>query len=234
MAAEETRPVVTSDLKDTRLPNTQIPSQVQAQFDAGHSIVIYCLTDRKPHQVTYKSELWIQGQEPEAQGYFSMSGNGFFNEEAYEYSEHQPMQLNIGIHDAYQGQGYAFPLIHALCEYILELPDVRTGKTGGLSNIEIVKNYVLLIDSDASDGFWKHSGMIVNRYYDSKGRKGLEGFEKSITFQDLHATAQQRIKERSQKLARSGGYSKRRYKVKRRTMKYKRKRPRKHTLRYKK
>jgi len=36
--------------------------------------------------------------------------------------------------------------------------------------------------------------MIANRYYDSRGRKGLEGFEKSVTFQKLYATAQQKDK----------------------------------------
>jgi hypothetical protein len=215
MAAEETRSVLsfTSDRTDTLLPklrnrpNMQIPWQVQAQFDTGQPIVIFCLTHRKPHQITYKAELWIQGQGSDAQGSFSMSGNGFFNEEAVGYSENQPMQLNIEINDAQQGQGYSFQLVNGLCEYILELPDVRAGKTGGLSNIGIVKDYLLLIDSDASYGFWEHSGMTDNPYYESSGRKGLAGYEKSITFKDLHATSQKKIEERAQKLAstRSGG-----------------------------
>ena len=91
-----------------------MPPQVLAQFALGHTVVIFCLTEEKPHQITYNSELWIKGLDT-YQGYFSISGHGFFREESEGYSENQPMQLNIGIEDSQQGRGYSFQLIRALC-----------------------------------------------------------------------------------------------------------------------
>jgi len=216
---------VTSDL----VPAPNAPPQVLEQFALGHTVVIFCLTEQKPHQMTYKSELWIKGLDT-YQGYFSMSGHGFFREEAKDYSEHQRMQLNIQIEDSQQGRGYSFQLIRALCEYILDTPRVHEKPIGGLDRTEIVNSYILLIDSDASDGFWERAGLTDSRHYDST-RPGLAGFEKDITFQRLYNRAQTMIQKRQTKpSATSGGYTKRRYryKVKRRTMKYKNRKSRTH------
>ena len=202
-----------------------MPPQVLAQFALGHTVVIFCLTEEKPHQITYNSELWIKGLDT-YQGYFSISGHGFFREESEGYSENQPMQLNIGIEDSQQGRGYSFQLIRALCEYILKTPSVRKGRIGGLDRTEIVNDYILSIDSDASNGFWERAGLTDGRQYDSH-RSELAGFEKDITFNRLYQIAQKMIKKRENTT--SGGYTKRRrYKAKRRTMKYKNRPRRKH------
>lgn len=83
--------------------------------------------------------------------------------------------LSISIQDEYQGRGYSRILMKEMirqCE--LEIT---------------MKPYQLLfIDADASNGFWDHIGMKLNRYgYDYKGKRQIEGrgYEKVITWQDL-------------------------------------------------
>jgi hypothetical protein len=51
---------------------------------------------------------------------------------------------------------------------------------------------MFFIDADASNGFWDHIGMTLNRYgYNYNGKRNLvgRGYEKVITFSKLYKFA---------------------------------------------
>ena len=164
-----------------------VPREVQEKFDEGYSVVINCLTENISNTISYKSQLWISGKDEE-QGYFSISGKGFYGEKAT--GDTQNMDLNISIEDEQQGNGYSNYLIHALCEYILANTH---GTSNGLDNQEIINNYLLLIDTDASEGYWDRIGMKPNRQANSK-RSNSRGYEKSITFGKLHNNVKRKLR----------------------------------------
>lgn len=166
-----------------------VPEEVQQKFDEGYSVVINCLTVHELNTISYKSQLWIVGKKEE-QGHFSISGKGFYGEKTTSVEQPQIMDLNISIEDEQQGNGYSNYLVHALCEYILANTH---GTSSGLNNKEIINNYLLLIDTDASEGYWDKIGMIPNRRENSK-RANSSGYEKSITFRELHNYAKYKLK----------------------------------------
>lgn len=166
-----------------------VPHEVQQKFDEKYGVVINCFTVHELNKISYKSQLWILGKQKE-QGRFSISGKGFYGEKTTSVEQPQIMDLNISIEDEQQGNGYSNYLVHALCEYILANTH---GTSSGLNNKEIIINYLLLIDTDASEGYWDKIGMIPNRRENSK-RANSSGYEKSITFRELHNYAKYKLK----------------------------------------
>ena len=126
-------------------------------------------TDNQKHGnfKVYKAVLWDNLNNTEI-GYFSISGP--------EFNTGETMSMNISIDDNYVGKGYARKLIKHNCANIRKnYPQIRSDQ-------------LLLIDADASEGFWEKIGMKINRYgIDSNTRRNLEGkgYEKSITFNEL-------------------------------------------------
>ena len=114
---------------------------------------------------TYRSTLWIQGEEC---GSFIIGGMGGFR-------SGNTMAMEISIEDEHQKKGYSRTLIRMLCTFIRETVPHYAGQ-------------LLFIDTDASGGFWNYLGMTDNPYYDvySKDQEG-GGYEKVITFEQLGA-----------------------------------------------
>lgn len=54
-----------------------------------------------------------------------------------------------------------------------------------LEKIKVSKEQLLFIDTDASNGFWKHIGMRENRHYESTREVIGKGYEKVITVGEL-------------------------------------------------
>lgn len=196
-----------------------IPWQVEDQFNADNNIVIYSSTVAERYSITYKSELWINNGNDESVGYFSMYGNGFFNEKPrppWWQGSVLPMSLSIYIEDEYNGNGYSIYLIDALCKYILATQG--NGQIDTFKKEEIINNSILVIDTDASEGFWERIGMITNRHVNST-KNSASGYERTVLFNGLHMNVSKIIDERK---GMAGGYTKQRYKIKRhRTNKYK-------------
>ena len=187
MAAEQST-IIYMSVEDY-LHGKSVPHEVQQKFDEKYSVVINCFTVHELNKISYISQLWILGKEKE-QGHFSISGKGFYGEKTTSVEQPQIMDLNISIEDEQQGNGYSNYLVHALCEYILANTH---GTSSGLNNKEIINNYLLLIDTDASEGYWDKIGMIPNRRENSK-RANSSGYEKSITFRKLHNYAEKKVK----------------------------------------
>ena len=126
-------------------------------------------TDNQKHGnfKVYKAVLWDNLNNSEV-GYFEISGP--------EFDTGETMSMGISIDDNYIGKGYARELIKHNCANIRKnYPQIRSDQ-------------LLLIDADASEGFWDKIGMKVNRYgIDSNTTRNLEGrgYEKSITFNEL-------------------------------------------------
>ena len=81
------------------------------------------------------------------------------------------ISMGIGIDDAYQNKGYSKQLIRAVCKELLFSDDKK-----------------IFIDTDASEGFWNHVGLVVNPLYDfTEDQRDVEGsgYEKFITFDKL-------------------------------------------------
>ena len=190
MAAEQST-IIYMSVEDY-LHGKSVPHEVQQKFDEKYSVVINCFTVHELNKISYISQLWILGKEKE-QGHFSISGKGFYGEKTTSVKQPQIMDLNISIEDEQQGNGYSNYLVHALCEYILANTH---GTSSGLNNKEIIINYLLLIDTDASEGYWDKIGMILNRREKSK-RANSSGYEKSITFRDLHNYAKYKLKHKT-------------------------------------
>jgi hypothetical protein len=79
--------------------------------------------------------------------------------------------MGIGIDDAYQKMGFSKQLICAVCKEV-SFPDDKK----------------IYIDTDASEGFWNHVGLVVNPLYDfTEDQRDVEGagYEKFITFDKL-------------------------------------------------
>lgn len=186
--ADEQSTIIYMSVEDY-LHGQLVPHEVQQKFDEKYGVVINCFTVHELNKISYISQLWILGKEKE-QGHFSISGKGFYGEKTTSVEQPQIMDLNISIEDEQQGNGYSNYLVHALCEYILANTH---GTSSGLNNKEIIINYLLLIDTDASEGYWDKIGMILNRREKSK-RANSSGYEKSITFRELHNYAKYKLK----------------------------------------
>jgi hypothetical protein len=138
-------------------------------------------------------------------GYFEIEG-----------SLGEKMEMGIDINDGYQGQKHAWVLIWLTCELIRK----NYPEYGVTDNKDV--DQLLFIDADASDGFWKHLGLVVNRHGDSdraiaRGVIGA-GFEKFIPLRKLYT----RVYNKLHKL--EGG---RRKNTKKKTLKNKRNKKRK-------
>ena len=98
-------------------------------------------------------------------GRFGIRGAGF--------NTGQPMSLSIYVDDNYRGLGISKELIKRTCNLVKRtFPDIRYDQ-------------MLVIDFDASDGFWTHIGMKNSRYYGSKRNLESRGYQGDITFRDL-------------------------------------------------
>ena len=79
--------------------------------------------------------------------------------------------LSIHIDESYQKQGWSRRLFTELFRSVYFDTDT-----------------LLVIDADASSGYWEHIGFAPNRYgYDYKGRRmfGIRGYEKIATVRDV-------------------------------------------------
>ncbi len=91
----------------------------------------------------------------------------------FHIKEGNTMDLSISIDEAHQKKGFSRQLIRAACDAV-DLPDTKR----------------LYIDTDASDGYWRHIGLQDNPLYDfDESMRDVEGagYEMFITFADLKA-----------------------------------------------
>tara|TARA_A100001015_G_scaffold185091_1_gene205962 strand:- start:83 stop:814 length:732 start_codon:yes stop_codon:yes gene_type:complete len=121
--------------------------------------------------VTYKTEIFLDGKSDdernEEYGSFEVDGEGF--------DTGKPVTMTIRIIDYLKDNGYSRILVRETCNLI----------EYDYSKIRI--DQMFLIDVDASDGFWEHIGMEMNRHFYTNSRRDLEarGYEKHITFPKL-------------------------------------------------
>ena len=84
------------------------------------------------------------------------------------------VDMSIYVEDTHRGTGLARKMMRELFLHI---------------NEEIgFDNVLIYIDTDASEGFWNHIGMIPNINYDTMGLIG-SGYEKCIDFAELRTWA---------------------------------------------
>ena len=88
-------------------------------------------------------------------------------------SSTEPISLGIGIDEEYQDRGWSTPMIAAMIEFI---------------GNRMSDDQELVIDTDASDGYWKHLGFQENRHYrQTKVSTVGQGYEAFITMGGLKA-----------------------------------------------
>tara|TARA_A100001015_G_C14745936_1_gene615580 strand:+ start:338 stop:829 length:492 start_codon:yes stop_codon:yes gene_type:complete len=106
---------------------------------------------------------------------FSIEGKGI----THQFDSGQTNSMSISVEDDYQGNGYTKIMMkHMIDKLYKDIPDM-------------IGDYMLFIDADASEGYWDKIGMEVSRRYGYgripkyADREGA-GYEKYITIDKLN------------------------------------------------
>ena len=106
---------------------------------------------------------------------FSIEGKGL----NHQFDSGETNSMSISVEDDYQGNSYTKVMMkHMIDKLYKDIPDM-------------IGDYMLFIDADASDGFWDKIGMEVSRRYGYNripkysDREGA-GYEKYITIDKLN------------------------------------------------
>ena len=141
----------------------------------------YIVTDR-PSSDQKSIRIILKKNEVEI-GHFTMEGYSPLPEHRLiENSSKVPMfrpglkiSLGIGLDEPYRGKGLSTFMVKKLLEHIGD---------------QIDPTQLLVIDVDASEGYWVHIGMVPNRGERRVSRGDnfgdITGYEKTITYRDLN------------------------------------------------
>jgi len=137
----------------------------------------YSITNNARNQRILSVKIMLDGNEV---GHFDFSGTAPLPNETIigtriepVLSQTTPISLGIGIDDEYQDRRWSTPMISKMIESI---------------GNKMSDDQELVIDTDASGGYWKHLGFEPNRHFGDTNRRPLgQGYEAFITFRKLKA-----------------------------------------------